>query len=248
MNKIYIFTLLLLLFFSCSRDNTSEIPTNPGNTAFKKYLSKKIIDANNYFLYEYANKNLTKITVKSGNATTIIDVSYNNINQLNKLDLNGPNVSYTTSFTYINNRLASLVKKHADNTQDIATFTYNANDKISKIVVNHGNGQFNESADFTYGPSTMTVKRSTSSKDDIFTFDTKNNPLKNVDKNIILTAFVLQGEIFPENLNTENNILKEVSGNTIYQNNSYNYDSDDFPITQTDLQNSYSLTFEYLKL
>ena len=74
----------------------------------------------------------------------------------------------------------------------------------------------------------------------------KKNPYQNIDKGIIIAVFLLQGEIFPEYINSENNILQFNSKNYIFQSNKYTYNSDNLPIEKINEINSSVDKYEYL--
>ena len=148
-----------------------------------------------------------------------------------------------------NNNLVKVVKNYESGNdfsygQVISNIEYNTNNKIIRIITDYGNQDI-DNVTFTYNNNVVNSV-STRSGERTISYDNKKNPYHNIDKGIIIAVFLLQGEIFPEYINSENNILQFNSKNYIFQSNKYTYNSDNLPIEKINEINSSVDKYEYL--
>lgn len=239
MKKILL--LLILAIISCSRDNE--------NNSNEKYISKIVYGTGENFSFSYENKKLKKIQAVYGNRFSEINITYKD-NLPYSIDLTSLNVNYKAILTYnSNNNLVKVVKNYESGNdfsygQVISNIEYNTNNKIIRIITDYGNQDI-DNVTFTY-KNNVVNSVSTRSGERTISYDNKKNPYQNIDKGIIIAVFLLQGEIFPEYINSENNILQFNSKNYIFQSNKYTYNSDNLPIEKINEINSSVDKYEYL--
>ena len=72
--------LFILIILSCGRD--LEVKSG------EKYISKMYFSPNNYFSFNYKNKQLTNIIYKNENRSTDINIEYKNNTSLKSIIIN----------------------------------------------------------------------------------------------------------------------------------------------------------------
>lgn len=248
MKKLLSLFGFIFLFTSCSRESESN-PSEPIQTSTKKFIKKLIISPSYSYNYEYANQKLSSIIIQNGNIKTSVEIGYNSQNELDKLNFNSPSTIYTTSFTYQQSKLMSLKKQIVGESNPlVADFTYDTSGKLSKISVKYSSGM-TSIASITYEGNIMNVNYNGSNDAFVYTFDNKNSPYLNIDKNIMLTAFVVGTvESSLENLILEHNMIKEVHKNQTLMQYQYEYETDGFPTKQIDVLNNEVFLYEYVNL
>ena len=131
-------------------------------------------------------------------------------------------------------------------TKIITKFLYNSENKVKEIISNDGNTDI-EIVNFKYQLNTINSSNSRDLLNYTINYDDKKSPFYNIDEGIIFAVFVVQGEIFPEYINTRNNIIKSITQNGISQYNKYQY-LDDLPIEKIEEKESIITKYEYINL
>ena len=229
MKKNLLLFALLLMAISCSRSSDAELPTTK-----TKVLSKITFSDGTSYIFNYQNKKLTSISLTG---SPFVSFEYNNEN-LSK-------VSYykgSKTFTYNN----GVIEKIFLNGKENATLTYNASQKISGVTLDIGNST-PENLSITYdGKRVITVDSFWPSKSGYFNTDSIINPYSTIDKNILLSYFLCQGEIFTDYIYNQNNYVEffNQSGTSTKKFN-FVADSENYAIQKKNSSGSVVETYEY---
>lgn len=166
-------------------------------------INSKIVsldDSINEYMYEYNNEgNITKIT----NDNTIINYTYDELQRLIQISINGGNIS--CSYLTNGKRVSTLIDTFTDGT-DIYKFKY---DKLGNIIKIYKNN--NLTKEYYYDVSGQLIKEENSTGSIIYTYDNFGNILSKVsygaDNSIITTDTYEYGNIdFKDQLTKYNNI------------------------------------------
>ena len=242
------------MILSCSSDdeNTSNTGDNPDLTTklLKKvtvsnpnqtysinfyYNSENLIDKLEYLdtgsgfieQYFYVNDELTKIERQDLNGIfqgRKEEYTYENGLPTERRDfINTSTLDEVFKYSYTSNLLSNIQYFGFNETefseQDI--FQYNSNQNVISITTDYVNNSIVDTrTDYTY--------------------DTKNSPFENVEPKITLIEGVVS---FNNNPVTEEKIDLTTNNVIDSKDYSYTYDSEDYPLTQTD--GNETLTFEY---
>lgn len=225
MKKLLTLAIALILFTACSSDD-SPAPTKETAVRLKKIISTnedgEIITSN----YNYTNTKLTSVISTDGSSSI-----YTYTGDLNTgLE---DYVNYTLRYSYAyeytdSNKIATktmLVHNVYPKFAQKDVYTYNEN---GTITIRSYTGDFESQTQLSqitivsYPDATTIQYQSNGGTKVIYTYDGKNHPLKNV----------LETDMYAQNLLTVTDVtFKEP---VTYVNNTYIYNSKDFPINSTE--------------
>ena len=269
---IYAFSLLALIFTSCSSDNNSTpAANNPTTDPSSVLLTKRTYtystgstQVTNEYNYTYNGKKLVKVSLSTtkyqlytytGDLITQRD-TYNSSNTLLETEL----------FSYVNDKLDEYVhkifintysgannigyrKKYVNNSNVSATYTsYSGDTVFQNTVMNTGSVTYLPNGELS--TNHYVASGSTSTTDETMTFGDKNSPLKNIigySKIIPAIGDRVHGSfnnlVFYKNTTTNNIMVTFENG----YNYAYVYGSNGFPTssTETNLSGASVGTFQY---
>lgn len=225
MKKLLTLAIALILFTACSSDD-SPAPTKETAVRLKKIISTnedgEIITSN----YNYTNTKLTSVISTDGSSSIY---TYTGDLNTGMEDYVNYTLRYSYAYEYTDsNKIATktmLVHNVYPKFAQKDVYTYNEN---GTITIRSYTGDFESQTQLSqttivsYPDATTIQYQSNGGTKVIYTYDGKNHPLKNV----------LETDMYAQNLLTVTDVtFKEP---VTYVNNTYIYNSKDFPINSTE--------------
>ena len=237
--KILFVNILILIAFSCSKDDNNQAAAVVDNTL----LLKKTIDSDDNLIASYtydSSKRLINYVLNGNvnNAPRNQNFIYNSDGTLDQI-INVSNGSIDTKYFYDNDK--KLIKKEGRGGVDIYTYVYSANQVTEnylftpmlverKVIYKYdANGNAIEVKE--YDNISAVNPSGTLNTTIIYTYDTKNSPFKSFPKEYL----------FP--VNNFNNKQTEKFNTSAVVNYIWEYNDKNFPKKRT---TSFVRTYEYL--
>lgn len=223
MKNIVLFLALVIVFFSCSKDDNGDTINN--DTILVKRITYS--DGYNDVIISYEGTKIIKMGPVEG-GTTYVYFTYEGdlITKIGYSDDDNVTATEFHSYIYSNNKLVQVKVFYNDELQVVSDYTYNSDGTI-EIQETGYNGNSNSSRYKNYfdGAGNLIKKEqfdnNTLTSTTNYTYDSKNNPFKNV------TGYGVTGA------SANNLISASIQGSggsaTTSQSNTYEYDSKDFP-------------------
>ena len=235
MKKTLFLLLIMAITFSCSRSNDSNEENVPPLKT--KVLSKIMFSDGSQYIFNYQNKKLNSISL-GGNPFVTFEYSNENLSKV---------IYYKGSktFTYNNGKIEKIFLNGKEN----ATLSYDTSQKISGVSLDIGN-LTPENLSITYdGKKVVTVDSYWSSKSGYYNTDTIINPYSTIDKNILHSYFLCQGEIFTDYIYNQNNYVEFLNqSGTSTKKYSFVADSENYAIQKKNTSGSVLESYEYIVL
>ena len=232
---------------SCSSIDTSE-SSNSSNVV----LIKKIVNLDGENNLSYNGTKLVKMTFTGGGYVTIT-YSGDLISTMEYFSSNKVS-EQRNEYLYSSNKLTQRKLYSSNNKlEEISTLTYNSDGSITELQSTYNGGSL-PGATTTYKKYLDSVgnvikqERFTNNvlfQTDYYTYDTKNSPYKNVTGIGITHIFGGEGLFSVNNLLTEEYSSPGSSQITKNVNNTYQYNSQDFPISKTSTRYGQTSTETY---
>jgi len=252
MKKIFAMAAIALFMVSCSDDDSNSTQTNTKLTKVVVTDSDGVVTSNltydgNKLIEINSSDNEKQVITYTGNLVTewktfdadnqMIDKEIYQYNAQNQLvayyelyyDAVQGNEGYKTTYTHSSNGTISFTEYSGDDVDDLNSFT-------------------EKSAEGTITDTTLTTIYNTGEDTEVvtYTFDGKNNPLKNVTG---MDKIGFAGTYGSKKFNIENVVSQTYSYNgsapVVESNTVYTYNSDNFPLTETQTDDSGTSTIQY---
>ncbi len=244
MKKSIIISIVLLILFSCSSKDISD-NSSPDNS--NSVLVKKIAFSNmvNPAIYTYNGNKLVKVLGNDGDAYLIFTYMGDLITKTEWVNLNNVSSGEYNEYIYKDNKLTQK-KAYAENIlQYIYDYVYNTDGTTQgKVTGYNGNSNISIFKYYYDGVGNMIKSEqfyhNTLSSTTNYTYDTKNNPFKNI------TGF----RVLAVAGSSSNNIVKVKStyldsSSVLEEINSYQYNSQDYPISCLSTEPNRTITTTY---
>ena len=243
MKKLIYIILASSLLISCSSNSSNNDANNTG-----LLIKSMKLNNDNPTLYNYYGSKLSNILYFDGSTSTFTYSGDLIIKEQNN-GTNGSNYVYTYNYLndVLNSSTSNIFAAPSTNYNYVHTYTYNSDGSLTATVTgtysNSGNTQSSNSKHILYFSQGNCVKIENYNSSNIltgsstYTYDTKNNPYKNVTGYYSLHAF---NGFSINNQITETHKNAQGVTDVIYQ-TSYQYNSQNFPISNTTTSTNYSI-------
>lgn len=227
MKKLLLF--IIIITYSCSTNEERNLPELK-----TKVVSKINFSDGTQYVFNYQNKKLISIS-SSGNAFVTFEHNNDNLSKVNYY-------KGSKTFSYSNGVIGKIFLNGKEN----ATLTYNASQRLSGVTLDIGNPT-PENLIITYdGKKVITVNSYWSSKSGYFNTDSIINPYSTIDKNILHSYFLCQGEIFTEYIYHQNNYVEFFNqSGTSTKKYTFVADSENYAIQKKNSSGAVVETYEY---
>lgn len=245
---VYLLSITFLLLQSCSPSDNNDSNTDSTNVV----LVKKIVNSDEESNLSYDGTKLTKITLTGGEH---VNITYSG-DLITKMEwFSSNNVSdQRIEYSYSSNKL-TLAKLYSTNNKlvETSTLTYNSDGSITDLESTYNGGTLPTSTTtyIKYFDSVGNLIKQEQFSNNIlygttnYTYDTKNSPYKNITGWSTLvpslgTNFLRVNNLLSEKqfINGSSNVFYEI----LYV---YQYNSKDFPTSQTSTINGQTSTETY---